>query len=105
MHWVCACISLIDKRFEYYDSLHGSNPKCLAILREYLVCEAKDKKGIDLNLTDWIDYSPRVVYEFNQFRIFLPRKMDMTVECLRVCLWISWLGILNLILVKGICLI
>ena len=104
MHWVCACISFIDKRFEYYDSLHGSNPKCLAILRDYLISEAKDKKGMDMDLSDWIDYSPRVIMAFPlMIRIFRLKKMGMTAECLRLCLWISCLEILNLNSVKNIC--
>ena len=66
MHWVCACISFVDKRFEYYDSLHGSNQKCLSVLREYLINEARDKKGVEMDLSDWIDYSPRVTKLTNE---------------------------------------
>ncbi|KAJ3276854.1 hypothetical protein HDV01_002909 [Terramyces sp. JEL0728] len=30
MHWVCSAINLKQKRVEYYDSLHGSNERCLS---------------------------------------------------------------------------
>jgi sentrin-specific protease 1 len=30
-HWCLAVINFVDKRFEYYDSLGGENPKCLEV--------------------------------------------------------------------------
>eukprot|EP01090_Pellita_catalonica_P021597 TRINITY_DN8128_c0_g1_i1.p1 TRINITY_DN8128_c0_g1~~TRINITY_DN8128_c0_g1_i1.p1 ORF type:complete len:514 (+),score=59.98 TRINITY_DN8128_c0_g1_i1:326-1867(+) len=57
-HWCLAVINIRDKRFEYYDSLGGKNPSCIATLRRYLVDEAKDKKSVDLDLEDWVDYAP-----------------------------------------------
>lgn len=31
MHWVCSAINFKQKRVEYYDSLHGSNERCIAV--------------------------------------------------------------------------
>ncbi|KAL1915170.1 uncharacterized protein VTP21DRAFT_7651 [Calcarisporiella thermophila] len=59
MHWCCAVINLRRKRFEYYDSLHGSNPQCFQLLREYLDLEHKDKKGCIIDLSDWEDLQPK----------------------------------------------
>nr|KAJ3423016.1 hypothetical protein HK105_004191 [Polyrhizophydium stewartii] len=58
-HWTCAVINLKQKRFEYYDSLHGSNPTCQELLREYLKSESLDKKKTPIDLSDWEDYTPK----------------------------------------------
>lgn len=60
MHWVCAAINFKRKRFEYYDSLHGSAGKAFSILRKYLEEESRDKKKEDIDLSGWTDYCPKV---------------------------------------------
>ncbi len=64
MHWCCAIINFKEKRFEYYDSLHSDNAKCLKFLRSYIVQEYKDKKGGDYSLDGWKDYTPKVTLFF-----------------------------------------
>ncbi|KXS19360.1 cysteine proteinase [Gonapodya prolifera JEL478] len=59
LHWCCAAINLKGKRIEYYDSLHGDNKQCLQLLRDYLKSEYKDKKGGQLDLSEWRDHSPK----------------------------------------------
>lgn len=61
LHWVCAVINFKLKRFEYYDSLHGSNQECLDHLREYVEEEYKDKKKSVYDTSGWSDYMPKNV--------------------------------------------
>lgn len=35
-HWCCACINVAKKRFEYYDSLGGTNQACLQHLKQFM---------------------------------------------------------------------
>ncbi len=53
-----AVINFQAKRFEYYDSLYGSNEKCLTFLRNYVHDEAK-QQAIDFDFDGWENYSPR----------------------------------------------
>ncbi|XP_012286438.1 sentrin-specific protease 1 [Orussus abietinus] len=53
IHW---CMSIIDfraKTINYYDSMGGSNQKCLLALSQYLKEESLDKKKKPYNLSDW----------------------------------------------------
>jgi len=59
VHWCCACINLLDQRFEYYDSLHGNNPEVFRLLRMYLQEESRDKRKEELDLSDWQDVCPK----------------------------------------------
>eukprot|EP01114_Cavostelium_apophysatum_P018007 TRINITY_DN5479_c0_g1_i1.p1 TRINITY_DN5479_c0_g1~~TRINITY_DN5479_c0_g1_i1.p1 ORF type:complete len:615 (-),score=139.27 TRINITY_DN5479_c0_g1_i1:51-1895(-) len=58
-HWCLGVINMEDKRFEYYDSFGGNNEKCLQLLRRYTADEHKAKKGKDLDLSDWENYTPK----------------------------------------------
>jgi sentrin-specific protease 1 len=69
-HWCMACINFVQKRFEYYDALGGSNATCLQYLRRYVAdthseaqkCvadEAKNCSGNQYDFADWEDVSPR----------------------------------------------
>jgi sentrin-specific protease 1 len=40
-HWCLAIINMNARRFEYYDSLGGSNPTCLQHLRQFVTDELK----------------------------------------------------------------
>lgn len=60
MHWCTARINFIEKRIEYYDSLHGSNQPLFALLRQYLDEEHLDKKKCPFNFTGWTNYTPHV---------------------------------------------
>mmetsp|Transcript_31328 Transcript_31328/g.55059 ORF Transcript_31328/g.55059 Transcript_31328/m.55059 type:complete len:457 (-) Transcript_31328:131-1501(-) len=57
-HWTLSVIDLKRKRFEYYDSLGHSNPRCLSYLRNYLKDEIKHYRNEDANLDDWQDHVP-----------------------------------------------
>jgi len=58
-HWCCSAINFKKKRFEYYDSLHGSQKNALYLLRNYIQEESKDKKKCEYDLSDWEDYCPK----------------------------------------------
>ncbi|CAN7984779.1 unnamed protein product [Ixodes hexagonus] len=53
MHWCLAVIDFRSKSIRYLDSLGGSNPECHKALRQYLKEESKDKRGKDMDLSDW----------------------------------------------------
>jgi len=57
-HWCLSVINFQRKRFEYYDSMGGRNPRCLSLLREYVKSESNDKKKVPFDLSGWCDYSP-----------------------------------------------
>jgi hypothetical protein len=60
-HWCLAVINLLEKRFEYYDSLRGSNPGLMLNMRLYLKDEAKEYSETDLDLSGWIDFVPTTI--------------------------------------------
>ncbi|XP_039250119.2 sentrin-specific protease 1-like [Styela clava] len=53
VHWCLAVVDFISKQIRYYDSMGGANRECLEILKNYLLCEHKNKKGSEINLSDW----------------------------------------------------
>lgn len=55
-HWVCAAINLRLRRFEYYDSMGIPSPGVFASLRAYISDEMRDKKQLEMDLSDWTDY-------------------------------------------------
>ncbi|CAO1616047.1 unnamed protein product [Sympodiomycopsis kandeliae] len=56
-HWTCAAINFRRKRFEYYDSMAGSNTRLLSHLREYVKKEVVDKKKVGaVDLNEFTDY-------------------------------------------------
>jgi sentrin-specific protease 1 len=54
-HWCLGIINLRDKRFEYYDSLHGGNEECLSWMRKWLQLESKDKRKTPFDFSEWKD--------------------------------------------------
>ncbi|ORX59347.1 cysteine proteinase [Piromyces finnis] len=58
-HWCCSAINFKKKRFEYYDSLHGSDRNALYILRNYIQEESRDKKKCEYDFTGWENYCPK----------------------------------------------
>ena len=44
----------------YFDSMGGVNHACHSALRVWLVAEAKDKKGLVLDLAGWKTATPKV---------------------------------------------
>ncbi|KYN19909.1 PREDICTED: sentrin-specific protease 1-like [Trachymyrmex cornetzi] len=53
IHWCMSIIDFRNKSIVYYDSMGGSNPKCLATLRQYLQDESLDKKKQSYDMSDW----------------------------------------------------
>lgn len=52
-HWCLTCVNFVDKTVKYYDSLGGSNPKCLNIIFDYLKEEYENKKNEKFNCSGW----------------------------------------------------
>ncbi|XP_010524538.1 PREDICTED: ubiquitin-like-specific protease ESD4 isoform X2 [Tarenaya hassleriana] len=53
VHWTLAIINNRDRKFQYLDSLNGIDPIILNALAKYLVDEAKDKRGKDVDVSSW----------------------------------------------------
>ena len=54
-HWTLAVINFKSKRFEYYDSLRGSEDRVLEHLRQWLENEHEDKKKAPYDTSGWTD--------------------------------------------------
>lgn len=52
-HWCLAVANLPQRRIEYLDSLGGRNPACLAKLAAYLRDEHAERRGSNLDTSDW----------------------------------------------------
>ncbi|OZJ06857.1 hypothetical protein BZG36_00144 [Bifiguratus adelaidae] len=58
-HWCCAAINFVEKRIEYYDSMHHyPGPVTFQRLRDYLNQESLDKRKKPFDFTGWEDYAP-----------------------------------------------
>ena len=66
-HWCMACINFSCKRFEYYDSLGGQNDECLASLRQYVIDEAKTHSDMEIDLSEWNNYTARPIPQQGNF--------------------------------------
>ncbi|CAH9129781.1 unnamed protein product [Cuscuta epithymum] len=53
IHWCLAVINRKDKKFQYLDSLRGSDSNVLKALARYYVDEVKDKSGEDIDVNSW----------------------------------------------------
>ncbi|XP_046753595.1 sentrin-specific protease-like [Diprion similis] len=53
MHWCMSIVDFRDKTIRYFDSMGGSNLKCLNALKQYLQDESLDKKKQPYNMTGW----------------------------------------------------
>ncbi|KAM7256720.1 hypothetical protein ACFE04_012461 [Oxalis oulophora] len=53
VHWCLAIINAKDKKFQYLDSLMGSDPEVLKSLAAYYVEELKDKSGKVVDVSSW----------------------------------------------------
>uniref|UniRef100_A0A0R3RGZ8 ULP_PROTEASE domain-containing protein n=1 Tax=Elaeophora elaphi TaxID=1147741 RepID=A0A0R3RGZ8_9BILA len=52
-HWCLTVIDFKNRIIDYYDSMGGSNDRCLDILSEYLCEESLDKKKKEFDLSGW----------------------------------------------------
>ena len=55
-HWTLAVVNLLDKRFEYFDSLRGGDGGVLANLRRYIKDVHLDKKKASWDDIGWTDH-------------------------------------------------
>lgn len=53
IHWCMSIIDFRDKSIRYFDSMGGTNSKCLSALRQYLEDESMDKKKKSFDTSDW----------------------------------------------------
>jgi Ulp1 family protease len=52
-HWTLAVVYVLKKEIAYYDSMSGVGRQYLSALLRWLQDEAKEKKGITLDVSDW----------------------------------------------------
>ncbi|XP_036987188.2 sentrin-specific protease 2 isoform X1 [Artibeus jamaicensis] len=57
VHWSLVVIDLRKKCLKYLDSMGQKGSRICEILLQYLQDESKTKRNIDLNLSEWTDYS------------------------------------------------
>ncbi|XP_076895700.1 putative ubiquitin-like-specific protease 1B [Bidens hawaiensis] len=53
IHWCLAVINKKEKKFQYLDSLGGIDKQVMSVLAKYIVDEAKDKNGEDIDVSAW----------------------------------------------------
>lgn len=53
IHWCLAVINKKEEKFQYLDSLGGVDKQVMRVLAKYIVDEAKDKNGEDIDVTSW----------------------------------------------------
>lgn len=56
-HWCLGVINIKLKRFEYYDSLGLTNPRCIQNLKKYINEEHTAKKGSPIDLSTWGEHN------------------------------------------------
>lgn len=59
VHWCLSVVDLRKKSVTYFDSMGGNNDEACRILLQYLQQESKDKKGKELDTSDWTLQSKR----------------------------------------------
>nr|XP_043637566.1 putative ubiquitin-like-specific protease 1B [Erigeron canadensis] len=52
-HWCLAVINNKDKKFQYFDSLGGSDSQVMKVLAKYIVDEVAAKKNQRIDVSDW----------------------------------------------------
>lgn len=52
-HWCLVCVNFVAKTIKYYDSLGGSNRRCIDVIMMYLREEHKNKKDKEFNQSGW----------------------------------------------------
>mmetsp|Transcript_494 Transcript_494/g.1208 ORF Transcript_494/g.1208 Transcript_494/m.1208 type:complete len:503 (+) Transcript_494:82-1590(+) len=66
-HWTLCVAFIKEKRVEYFDSMAGVGRECMQNILHYLRDEHADKKGSELDTSDWelIDHGPNVPQQNN----------------------------------------
>uniref|UniRef100_A0A672H5C4 Sentrin-specific protease 1-like n=1 Tax=Salarias fasciatus TaxID=181472 RepID=A0A672H5C4_SALFA len=57
VHWCLAVVDFRKKAIMYFDSMGNNNDEACNVLLDYLEKESKDKKGKDLDTSDWTLHS------------------------------------------------
>ncbi|KAK9288513.1 hypothetical protein L1049_016972 [Liquidambar formosana] len=53
VHWCLAVINKKEEKFQYLDSLRGTDSQVLKVLARYFMDEVKDKNGNDIDVSSW----------------------------------------------------
>ncbi|XP_020227059.1 ubiquitin-like-specific protease ESD4 [Cajanus cajan] len=53
IHWCLAVINKKEKKFQFLDSLRGTDSQVMKVLASYIVDEVKDKTGKDIDVSSW----------------------------------------------------
>ncbi|KAJ7565484.1 hypothetical protein O6H91_02G062900 [Diphasiastrum complanatum] len=85
IHWCLAVINIRDRKFEYLDSLKGTDDKVLQVLARYIVDEAKDKKGELLDISSW-EY---------EYRLDIPEQLNGCISTKILITWVEHLHVHN----------
>ncbi|GAB2266657.1 hypothetical protein Dimus_001652 [Dionaea muscipula] len=68
MHWCLGVINKKDQKFQYLDSLGGTDPQVLKVLAKYYVDEVKDKNALDIDVSSWqVEYVKDLPGQDNQY--------------------------------------
>ncbi|XP_029291353.1 sentrin-specific protease 1 isoform X2 [Cottoperca gobio] len=76
VHW---CLSVVDfrkKAIMYFDSMGGNNDEACRVLLEYLRQESKDKKGKELDTSDWTMHSKKRNDAKSSYKQEIPQQMN-----------------------------
>jgi sentrin-specific protease 1 len=65
-HWTLAVIHMNKKRIDYYDSMSGSGRLYVTGLLRWLKDEAKAKKNMDLNVSEWTVHDGNDIIQLGQ---------------------------------------
>lgn len=88
IHWCLAVINKKDKRFQYLDSLGGTDSHALKALARYYVEEIKDKSGKDIDVSSWkLEYVKDLPAQRNGFDcgVFMVKYIDFYSRGLGLC--------------------
>ncbi|KAJ7920053.1 hypothetical protein B0H13DRAFT_1987569 [Mycena leptocephala] len=67
VHWIIAALNFRMKRVEIYDSAHWDHTNVFLLLREYLALEHQKKHNINLDLTEWQDFTAPTPMQTNSY--------------------------------------
>ncbi|ETO25259.1 Ulp1 protease [Reticulomyxa filosa] len=78
-HWVCACINIAEKRFEFYDSMGSDGKQFYEIFKRYVEDEIKDKKL-------------EIKYNWNHYHLKGIPRQNNAYDCgVFTCKFMDWL--------------
>ena len=86
-HWTMLIVYVQRKEIHYNDSMSGSGTRFLRAALQWLIDEARDKKGIELDGSEWNLVSGTVPQQANGFDcgVFSIMNADFASEDLEFC--------------------